>query len=119
MSYDLAVNPIYERDRDQLLKNSPRAKSDIEAAWRSLCEEPRQADRVAGLGPIDLRKARWPLKSYRIGSSGGLRIVFLIIEARNQILPLTLWQKKDLTNEKDVVALIKLRLKQTTKDRFS
>ena len=113
MPYEVRSNPIFESDKDQFLKNRPLAKVDIEAAFKSFQENPRQGDRIPGIGTLDIRKARWPLKSYRIGNSGGLRIIFVIREEKKIILPITLWQKKDMTNERDVVAHVKKRLKET------
>ena len=94
MSYKVRLNPIFENDKAQLLKNRPLAKTDIEAALESFRENPRQGDRIPGISVLDIRKARWPLKSYRIGNSGGLRIIFVIQEEKKVILPITLWQKK-------------------------
>ena len=113
MPYEVRVNPVFENDKSQFLKNRPLARTDIEAAFKSFQENPRQGDRIPGIGALDIRKARWPLKSYRIGSSGGLRIIFVIQEEKKVILPITLWQKKDRTNESDVVAHVKKRLRET------
>jgi hypothetical protein len=90
MSYEVRANPVFEIDKERLLKSRPLAHTDIAAAFVSLRENPRQADRMPGIGALDIRKARWPLKSYRIGSSGGLRIVFALRE--RVIIPLAIWQ---------------------------
>jgi hypothetical protein len=113
MSYEVRANPVFESDKADFLKNRPLAKKDIEAALESFKKDPRQGDRIPGISPQEIRKARWPLKSYQMGARGGLRIVFVINEEKKAIVPLSLWQKKDMTNEGDVLALVKKRLKET------
>ena len=113
MSYEVRANLVFERDRERLLKNRPLAKKDIDAALKSFADNPRQGDRIPGISALEIRKARWPLKSYRIGSSGGMRFIYIVQEEKKAILPLTLWQKKDMTDEKAVVAHVKARLKET------
>ena len=112
MSYEIRANPIFEADKRDFLKNRPLAAKDIDTALKSFQANPKQGDRVPGIVP-DLFKARWPLKSYRIGNSGGLRIIYVLQEEKRVILPITLWQKKDMPNEREVIAHIKTRFKAT------
>ena len=112
MPYALRRNPVFETDKSQLLKNRPLARKDVEQALESLSADPKQGVRYPGIVP-DLFKARWPLKSYRIGNSGGLRIVYVLDEPGKSLLPITLWQKKDYTDERRAIAHVKQRIKDT------
>ena len=112
MSYEWRANPVFEAEMVRFLKNRPLARKDIDNALRSLVNNPKQGDRYPGIVP-DLYKARWPLKSYRIGNSGGLRIVYVLEENKKCVLPISLWQKKDFADERNAIAHVKQRFKAT------
>jgi mRNA-degrading endonuclease RelE of RelBE toxin-antitoxin system len=99
----------------QIVKKFPLSKNHIEKFLASLEQHPfKDGDRMPGFFPSHVRKARTGLPEYRIGKSGGLRIIYLAYEDDGSVLFLAAYHKGEDLSESDITALVKANLKELT-----
>lgn len=93
MNITLAVS--FLRSAEKVLKHFPQAKPDIYDLIVSMSLNPHAGDPVPGYGGV-IRKIRGPLKTYGIGSRGGLRSYYLFNEKK--LVPFFIFTKKDMSD---------------------
>ena len=103
--------PCFSRLLKDILKKFPKSESSVLGLLATLSRNPMQGDRMPGFAPMHLRKLRAGLPEYRIGKSGGLRVIYMLHESRPEPLFVTVYYKGDYSSEHDVVALVKSNLR--------
>ncbi len=102
----------FNRLLKDILKKFIKSKQTILVLLASLSLRPSGGDRIPGFAPFDLRKVRFGLPEYRIGKSGGLRVIYMVHPSRVIPLFISIYFKGDYRSEHDVVALVKSNLKE-------
>ena len=110
MRYEVVRTDVFGGDLKAIFKKYKKSSSSIEAFLDSLAENP-QGDRIPGFAEVHLKKARIPLKEYRIGESGGLRLVYLLIPEKFKIVPVHIYSKSAYKGEQKVVANVRRNLR--------
>jgi hypothetical protein len=84
------------------VKQYPNAKSDIFDFISYLSEHPGEGEAVPGYSG-KIIKIRWPLKSYNIGKSGGLRIYYYFYG--DKLIPFFIFTKRQFADaRKELIA---------------
>ena len=86
----------FKNQLDKILKKYKNSAESIIGFIKSLAKNPSQGDRIPRFGVVHLRKLRVPLKKYRIGKSGGLRVIYMIGENCNTIFMVAIYFEKRL-----------------------
>jgi len=110
----ISVNrpPSFARQVKQILKQFPRSAAHLDAVISGLAADPGQGDRYPGFGAFEVRKVRVGLPEYRLGQGKGLRLIFLYLPAKERIVPLVCYLKRDFGSEQAVRNLIYAALRQ-------
>lgn len=116
MPYQIRLTSSFEAELDKISANYPKSKTDIENFINDLSGGPLQGRAYPGFGSNQVFKTRVPLKSYRLGKSQGLRLIYLVIHDREMIIPLTIYPKKGFGKEQKVIQKIKESLKAVYKE---
>lgn len=106
---------IFTSREKTVLKKYPDSSSIISATIESLLENPMQGNPYPGFGDINVRKTRIALSEYKLGTSKGLRLVFLYIQEKSVIVPLHIYKKGTL-KEQQVKEEIKTALREVIKE---
>lgn len=89
---------------DKVLDDYPRSREDVRGLVDELPVTYQRGDTYPGIIP-QVRKMRLPLQKYKIGTSGGLRLIFMVV---NQLfLPTFIYAKKHVYKESTVKETIK------------
>lgn len=88
----------------------------IQEAIFSLQTNPTRGNIYPGFGEITVRKVRIPLPEYRLSSSKGLRLIFLVSKEKNCIVPISIYKKGAFKREYQVKKRIKDNLKEILKE---
>ncbi|MGO9620482.1 MAG: hypothetical protein ACLPT6_03660 [Desulfobaccales bacterium] len=106
MPYDLNIPKFFWATAKFLLDQFPKAKSDIYDLLESISQHPENGDNIPGYGG-KIWKTRGHLKSYNIGTRGGLRIIYYY--HGGLLAPLFIYSKQQMADvPKDVIeSLIK------------
>lgn len=87
---------IFRKNFEKVLDSYPRSREDTRELIDNLPTTHQKGDIYPGINP-QARKIRFPLKNYKIGVSGGLRLIFMVME--QCFLPILLYAKKALDKE--------------------
>lgn len=78
----------------------------------NICKNPLVGDRIPGFGDsFHLRKLRLGLKEYKIGASGGVRVVFMVHEEKKLVVPISCYKKGTYKRESQKINAIKESLR--------
>lgn len=106
MSYQLRLFASFERHLKSIIKKYPLSESAIRAELTALVNNPEQGDVYPGFSPYQIRKFRIGLKAYRIGSSGGLRLIFIHHQPKALVVPVVIYKKGIPTAEHEIRRLV-------------
>ncbi len=117
--------PLSEIDRPacfnhqlkKLIKKYKNSAKNINKDIDSIVKKPIQGDRIPRFGELHLRKLRIPLKEYKIGKSGGLRLIYLLNITENWIIMIAVYSKTDYKSEHSVQTMIKENLKSIKEEQ--
>ena len=110
--FELCSLAFFTRELEEVCGRFPLSARDIRAVIDTLPSHPDAGDVYPGLKTlIPARKLRIALKAYKIGRSGGLRLIYATHEEKRRVLPLHLYKKGGHGGEKEVRAQIQKRLK--------
>ncbi|MCR4291260.1 MAG: hypothetical protein NUV76_00115 [Candidatus Kuenenia sp.] len=102
----------FSHQLETIVKKFHQSEKSIKGYIKSIPANPFQGVRVPGLGhSFHLRKQRIPLKEYKIGARGGLRIIYLVDESNHLIYFISIYCKNDYKKEAAIVEMIKNNLK--------
>ncbi|GEB79237.1 hypothetical protein DDE01_06520 [Desulfovibrio desulfuricans] len=99
----------YIASERKALKPYQLSQQATHTAINSLAEGEPQGDVYPGITPA-LRKVRLPLSEYKIGKSGGLRLLFMISE--KLFLPVFLYFKGQFAHEHEIKKAVREQLKK-------
>ena len=100
MRFNLLCCGSFWASAKDVIKDFPKAKSDIYDFLVNLSASPGLGDPVPGYGG-KVFKQRWSLKSYNIGKTGGLRIYYYFHEGL--LAPFFIFSKKQFADAPDKV----------------
>lgn len=89
---------------DKVLSAYPHSKESVRTTINALPEAPEQGDIYPGINP-HVRKTRIALKEYKIGKSGGLRLIFMALQAL--IVPVLIYAKRQEYKEGEIKNMVK------------
>lgn len=90
---------------DKALDNYPRSREDVRELVDGLPATHQRGDTYPDITP-QVKKMRLPLQKYKIGTSGGLRLIFMLV---NQLfLPIFIYAKRHVYKEAAVKKSIKI-----------
>lgn len=102
----------FTRQLDKLISKFKNSKKTIVKQIDSILKKPLSASvRIPGFGELHMRKLRLGLKEYRIGKSGGIRIIYMIDVSNKWILMVSAYFKRDNKTEREIQSMIKENLK--------
>ncbi|MDM8550365.1 hypothetical protein QUF72_09815 [Desulfobacterales bacterium HSG2] len=111
MPFELIRTEPFERQFRKILKQFPRSAGSINSAIDDLADN-LKGDAYPGFYEFTIMKLRIPLKEYKIGKSSGLRLVYLLLEDKNKLIPLLIYYKVKFPTEHKVKKMIKKKLKE-------
>jgi hypothetical protein len=114
MGYRVVRLGFFEKQLKDIYLKYSRAKDHIESVINNLT--PQHGDNCTGYGGNQIRKLRIGLKSYKIGKSGGLRLLFLVLPPKVWIIPINIYSKVGFRSEEKVKSETKEALKQVLKE---
>jgi hypothetical protein len=100
MSSQLVITETYKKVRSQLIKRYPKSEADIKNCEQYTTKHPRKGDSCTGYGDHEIRKIRGKLKSYKLGKSSGLRLIYLYDEPK--VVPVLIFKKGQFKQEQAV-----------------
>lgn len=91
---------------NKVLKPWPKSWHQVrEFITHFLPENPGLGDKYPGFGPdTDVRKIRIGLDHYRIGKRNGLRLIYLYLTRKNDLIPLFIYKKASVKAEHRIKA---------------
>ncbi|MFI3272056.1 MAG: hypothetical protein R3Y11_08165 [Pseudomonadota bacterium] len=98
----------FEHSAKKTLKPYPLSRKAIDVAIEDICKNPNVGDVYPGFSPA-MRKIRFPLKEYKIGKSGGMRLIFTVTP--KFLVPILLYFKGQFSHEHDVQETLKVQMK--------
>jgi len=104
--------PFFTSQLDHIIKKYPLSEKSIKKALSTIISNPSSGDRMPGFGVINVCKLRHGLKEYRVGKSGGLRIIYAVFNNINGIIFISVYHKAEYRHEKDVLAFVRESLKK-------
>ena len=107
--FGFKVTAAYKSSKVKLLKKYPKADKDESAAATAVRNCPNLGDLFPGVGGYGTRKARFPLRSYNIGKSGGLRLIFF--PTATFIVPVHIYAKRMCRTETEEIEKVKENLR--------
>ncbi|MFQ5715373.1 MAG: type II toxin-antitoxin system RelE/ParE family toxin [Candidatus Scalinduaceae bacterium] len=96
---------------EKLIKKYKKSEKSIIKQIDSILNNPFQGNRIPGFGNAHMRKVRIPLKEYGIGRSGGIRIIYIVVEDNNKMLMVAIYTERDYKTENSVQSMIRQNLK--------
>jgi len=115
MQYDLIKTATFDRSFEKALKKFPNSVSDIKTKIKSIPND-LPGDLCTLFSPNSMKKVRFGLKEYRISKSAGLRVFYLILEAKQKIIPIYIYKKRDVKTEIIVTNNVKQNIKKILKE---
>ncbi len=111
MSFELIRTEPFERQLRKILKQFPKSAGSINSVIDELADNPN-GDVYPGFYEFTIVKLRIQLKEYKIGKSSGLRLVYLLLEDKKNLIPLLVYHKPKFPTEHKVKEMIKEKLKE-------
>lgn len=96
---------------DKLIKKYKNSKEELEKHIKSIVTNPIQGDRILRFQGLHIRKLRMPLKEYKLGKSGGVRVIYMVDTTHKWVLMIAIYSKKSNNSEKAIQTMIKDNLK--------
>jgi len=101
MQYRVNRTRAFETALSKALKSYPLSLKATSNAIDDLSSCVEAGDPYPGFGHT-VRKLRLPLKAYSIGKSKGLRLVYMVLQAKETIVPLYIYKKGHPPQETDI-----------------
>lgn len=108
---ELPRHACFQNQLDTLTERFKNSKTTIVKHLDILKTDPFKGDRIPGHGNMHMRKLRVPLKEYKIGKRGGLRLVYMIFESNKQLLMVAIYSKRDYKTESSIQNMLRDNLK--------
>jgi mRNA-degrading endonuclease RelE of RelBE toxin-antitoxin system len=94
MSYKVLISSTFKRKAKPLLKKYPSLKSELSELGRALSENPAHGTALGN----NCYKIRLAIHSKGVGKRGGARVITYVITEDEQVVLLTIYDKKDKTD---------------------
>ncbi|MVM39812.1 hypothetical protein GO730_23035 [Spirosoma sp. HMF3257] len=94
MSYKIVTSANFKRKAKPLIKKYPSIKSELAVLGKEIAENPTQG---TSLGQ-NCYKIRLAIRSKSTGKSGGARVITYVVTADEQVVLLTIYDKKNKAN---------------------
>ncbi len=91
MNYKIITSASFKRKAKPLLRKYPSIKSELAALGKKLADDPTQG---SSLGQ-SCYKVRMAIQSKGVGKSGGARVITYVVTEDEQVILLTIYDKKD------------------------
>ena len=114
MSYGIIQPQFFTQELKHILNKFPKSENSILKHIVELSVNPNQGSVVLGSPDFQVRKIRIGLKEYRISSSKGLRLMFLV--KQKNIVLLHVYHKADYKREHKELNRVKAALKLVLKE---
>ncbi len=108
---------FFQNKFNKTLKKYKKSQNRIQEEINST--DSTDGDVIPGLrlgDELRLRKVRIRLPEYKTGKSGSLRFIFLFIQPKDTIVPVTIYKKGTYANEQKAIEEIKKSLKEVLKE---
>ena len=112
---ELFRHECFTRQLNNLKSEYDQAVDNIDSAVDGLLVNPFSGDRMTGYKGAHLRKLRVALSAYDRGKRAGLRLVWLLIDGTDLLLPVAYYCKKSYKRESQMIRMIKENLKEIEK----
>jgi len=113
--YEVTRLHSFESQLKKIIRKFQNSEDDIEKYINSLSKNHQQGDQIQ-MGTHHVRKIRIPLKAYKVGKSGGLRLIVLIKENSKKVVPIAIFHKGDINKDGEAKTLIREQLKEILKE---
>lgn len=106
----------FARQLSALCKQYPLAEQALDNEISALGHNPGCGVAYPGFHPFQVRKHRLGLRAYRMGTSKGLRLIFLYHAEKNRVYPLVIYKKGQVRSEHEVKKMIVQQLQLLLED---
>jgi mRNA-degrading endonuclease RelE of RelBE toxin-antitoxin system len=109
MPYDVFLPEFFKKIIKELKKKYPHVGEDLKTALRVLVNNPELGKTLRGFG--DVKKLRVQNSDVERGKSGGYRLIYLVDDSGQRIIPLLLYsksQKRDISKRELKTLLARL-----------